>query len=143
MAVDVALNTPLAEALSNAVQTKLMDTGWASGGLDDSALGEYIMLMLVNGKTSDQISAELSADLLSLPPEDTGPAEFTAWLFEQVDILNSQLNGPSHQQDGSTSRASGDMGASIRGAASKHLGAGVDGDLDMREANEDQKDSTM
>ena len=99
MAVEVALNTPLADALTNVVQPKLSEVGWSTGGLDDSALGEYIILMLVNGKTQDQIAAELSNDLLNLPPDDTGATDFASWLFEQVDILNNQLNGiPLSQQ---------------------------------------------
>ncbi|KAL2039614.1 hypothetical protein N7G274_007473 [Stereocaulon virgatum] len=101
MAVEVSLNTPLAEALSNVVQPKLAEVGWSTGH-DDSALGEYIILMLVNGKTQEQIAAELSNDLLNLPPEDTGATDFAKWLFEQVDVLNSQLNGvpqPQTQQN--------------------------------------------
>lgn len=100
MAVEVILNTPLAEALSNALPPKLSEFGWSTGGLDDSALGEYIILMLVNGKTQEQIAAELSNDLLALPPEDTGATEFAKWLFEQVDVLNNQLNGAPAPQQG-------------------------------------------
>ena len=93
MAVEVALNTPLADALSDLVQPKLSEIGWNTGGLDDSALGEYIILMLVNGKTQDQIAAELSNDLLNLEPENTEPRDFSQWLFEQVELLNNQFNG--------------------------------------------------
>ena len=88
MAVSVTLNTPLAEALSNVVQPKLVEVGWSTGGLDDSALAEYIILMLVNGKTQDQISAELSNDLLNLGPDDSGAVDFSRWLFEQVEVLS-------------------------------------------------------
>ncbi len=98
MAVEVSLNTPLAEALSNVVQPKLSEVGWSTGGLDDSALGEYIILMLVNGKTQEQIAAELSNDLLNLGPDDSGAIDFSKWLFEQVELLNSQLNGGSAPQ---------------------------------------------
>ena len=93
MAVDVQLNTPLADALNSVVQPKLVEVGWSTGGGDDSALAEYVILMLVNGKTQDQIAAELSNDLLSLGPDDTDAVEFSRWLFEQVDTLNRQLNG--------------------------------------------------
>ncbi|KAL8771922.1 MAG: hypothetical protein Q9209_002860 [Squamulea sp. 1 TL-2023] len=93
MSVEVSLNTPLADALSNVVQPKLTELGWSTGGLDDSALGEYIILMLVNGKTQDQIAAELSNDLLSFGPGDTGAADFAKWLFEQVQLLNAQFSG--------------------------------------------------
>ena len=98
MAVEVTLNTPLAEALSNVVQPKLSEVGWSTGGLDDSALGEYIVLMLVNGKTQEQIAAELSNDLLNLGPDDSGATDFSKWLFEQVELLNKQLNGSSAPQ---------------------------------------------
>lgn len=129
MAVEVTLNTPLAEALTNVVQPKLSEVGWSTGGLDDSALGEYIILMLVNGKTQEQIAVELSNDLLNLPPDDTGAIEFARWLFEQVDILNNQLNGvpippqaPSYEE-----------GASSRDAA-KQFNVGGSTDTDMGEA---------
>ncbi|MCJ1310108.1 hypothetical protein MMC25_003769 [Agyrium rufum] len=95
MSISVALNTPLAEELSNVVQPKLVEVGWTTGGLDDSALAEYIILMLVNGKTQDQIAAELSNDLLNLGPEDSGANDFSRWLFEQVYIINARLSGES------------------------------------------------
>jgi hypothetical protein len=95
MSVSLELNTPLADALSNVVQPKLVEVGWSTGGLDDSALSEYIILMLVNGKTQEQIAAELSNDLLSLSPDDSGALDFAKWLWDQVETLNRQLNGNS------------------------------------------------
>ena len=92
MSVEVVTNTPLAEALQNAVQPKLAEVGWSTGAVDDSALAEYIILMLVNGKTQDQIASELSNDLLGLGPEDPSANDFARWLFEQVHALNAQLN---------------------------------------------------
>ena len=94
----MTLNTPLADALSNVVQPKLVDVGWSTGGLDDSALAEYIILMLVNGKTQEQIASELSNDLLNLGPDDSGATDFSNWLFEQVEVLHNQLNGGSITQ---------------------------------------------
>ncbi|KAF2083664.1 hypothetical protein K490DRAFT_60282 [Saccharata proteae CBS 121410] len=91
MAVELAVGTPLAEALHNVVQPKLTEVGWSMG--DDSALTEYIILMLVNGKTQEQIASELSNDLLGLGPDDPNALEFSRWLFEQVDIQNAALNG--------------------------------------------------
>lgn len=93
MSVSVELNTPLAEALNNVVQPKLVEVGWSTGGGDDSALAEYIILMLVNKKTQEQIAAELANDLLGLGPDDTEAVDFSRWLFEQVEALNKQLNG--------------------------------------------------
>ena len=134
MGVEVTLNTPLAEALTNVVQPKLSEVGWSTGGLDDSALGEYIILMLVNGKTQEQIAAELSNDLLNLPPEDTGATEFARWLFEQVEILNNQINGvppslqaqsiPSYQEGASSE---GVRQASDGGVIDTDMGEALDG----------------
>ena len=143
MAVEVALNTPLAEALGSAVQTKLMDTGWASGGLDDSALVEYIILMLVNGKTQEQIATELSTDLLSLPPEDTAPADFAKWLFEQTELLNNRLNGIDVPQSIPDEVISDKQGTSIRGAALRGSGATNAGDAEMSEATDEYLNGAM
>lgn len=88
----VAVGTPLAEALSNAIQPKLVEMGWSSDS-SDLALTEYVILMLVNGKTQDQIASELSNDLLGLGEGDTQALDFSRWLFEQVETLNQQING--------------------------------------------------
>lgn len=148
MAVEVTLNTPLAEALSNVVQPKLSEVGWSTGGLDDSALGEYIILMLVNGKTQEQIAAELSNDLLNLGPDDSGATDFSRWLFEQVDLLNSQLNGGSVQQQQPTVQAAqaipsySDEGRLSR-RQSRQSGSAGALDADMGEAMDDVQDGTM
>ncbi|PHH73293.1 hypothetical protein CDD80_3911 [Ophiocordyceps camponoti-rufipedis] len=92
--VDIFLNTPLADALSSAIQPKLVELEWGTRvGIDESSLAEYIILMLVNGKTRDQILAELSGELLGMPQDDPGVHDFCGWLFEQIDILNAQVNG--------------------------------------------------
>ena len=119
-AVEVALGTPLADALSNVVQPKLSEIGWSTDG-DDSALCEYIILMLVNGKTQEQIASELSTDLLSLAPEDTGAIEFASWLFQQVQSLSHQINGgPPPQRISQPTQASGDHGMSIKGQGARN-----------------------
>ena len=140
MAVEVALNTPLAEALSNVVQPKLSEVGWSTGGLDDSALGEYIILMLVNGNTQEEIAAEIYNDLLNLGSDDTGASDFAKWLFEQVDNLNRQLNGapasqtsqiqhgqaiPSYIDEGSLSRG-GDRQSIEGGGTDAEMGEAMD-----------------
>ncbi|APA05564.1 hypothetical protein SS1G_10040 [Sclerotinia sclerotiorum 1980 UF-70] len=93
MSVEVVLDSPLAHALNASIQPKLVEVGWSTGGADDSALSEYIILMLVNGKTQEQIAAELSGDLLNLGDDDPGARDFSQWLFDQVGSLNSQNGG--------------------------------------------------
>ncbi|KAI1756558.1 hypothetical protein F4782DRAFT_537665 [Xylaria castorea] len=96
MSIEITLNTPLADALTGVIQPKLMEVGWAQSN-DDAALSEYIILMLVNGKTQEQIAAELAGDLLNLGPDDPAARDFTHWLFEQINNLQSQLNGGAAQ----------------------------------------------
>jgi hypothetical protein len=111
MSVTVTLETPLARALTDAIQPKLVEAGWSTGSDDDATLIEYIILMLVNGKTQEQIASELSDDLLNLGPDDPGARDFSQWLFQQVGVLNGQVNGgdgftteqPSIAQGGTTS----------------------------------------
>ncbi|KAI9840734.1 MAG: hypothetical protein M1837_001357 [Sclerophora amabilis] len=130
MAVEVTLNTPLADALSSVIQPKLVEVGWSTGGQDDeTALAEYIILMLVNGKTQDQIAAELSGDLLNLGPDDPGAVDFSRWLFEQVEILDSQLNGTQSIQAAPSSEAgSGHDEGAMQAALGGSKGNSRDGD---------------
>jgi len=93
MSVELVQDSPLAQALNAAIQPKLVEVGWSTGGANDSGLSEYIILMLVNNKTQDQIAAELSGDLLNLGPDDPGARDFSQWLFEQVQVLNSRTSG--------------------------------------------------
>lgn len=89
MAVELVVGTPLAEALNSAVHAKLLEVGW--GSEDDTSLAEFIVLMLVNGKTEDQIASELASDIL---PEGEGTQEFARWLFEQVQVLQNRESAP-------------------------------------------------
>jgi len=91
MSVDLAIGTPLADALQIVVEQKLAETTWSNSGLDDAQLAEYILLMVVNGKTQEEIAAELSTELLGLAPEDTGATDFMSWLFEQISVLSGQI----------------------------------------------------
>jgi len=91
MAAEIAVGTPLAEELQKIVLPKLVEVGWSTG-LQDDTLSEYIILMLANGKSQEQIAAELSNDLLDLGPENPEAISFSKWLFEQLHNLHAQLN---------------------------------------------------
>jgi hypothetical protein len=91
MLPQITLESPLAQAVANAIQPKLVEMGWSDG--QESPLIEYIVLMLVNGKTQEQIATELSNDFLGLDEGDTAALEFSHWLFGQVEQLNQQING--------------------------------------------------
>ena len=91
MSVEVALGTPLAEALNMAIQGKIAELGWAGPGTEGSAMSEYFLLMLANGKTESEIAAEIAGDLLALGPEDQTAPAFASWLFQQIAALSAQL----------------------------------------------------
>ena len=129
MSVEVAVDSPLAQALNAAIQPKLVEVGWSTGGADDSALSEYIILMLVNGKTQDQIAAELSGDLLNLGPDDPGARDFSQWLFQQVESLHSELNG------GNTAFPVTESGPVQDGAGGREKDADMSGYSDSGDTN--------
>lgn len=89
----ITQDSPLAAAVANVIQPKLVEMGWSTDDGQESALIEYIVLMLVNGKTQEQLASELSNDFLGLDEGDTQALEFSRWLFGQVEILNQQING--------------------------------------------------
>ncbi|KAL6690280.1 hypothetical protein J3F84DRAFT_389603 [Trichoderma pleuroticola] len=137
MSIEIGLGTPLADALNAAIPPKLVEVGWGTGGSDDSALAEYIILMLVNGKTQDQIAAELSGDLLNLPLDDPVVHEFSRWLFEQVHMLNAhggQGNGGDSMGDFSGDAAGGDMDTDMGSHGAPELNAPT-GPRSMRNGN--------
>lgn len=86
-------DSPLAAAVGSVIQPKLVEMGWSTDDGQESALIEYIVLMLVNGKTQEQLATELSNDFLGLDEGDTQALEFSRWLFGQVEVLNEQING--------------------------------------------------
>ncbi|KAK1752375.1 hypothetical protein QBC47DRAFT_388268 [Echria macrotheca] len=96
MSAELALGTPLADALNGAIQNKIADLGWAGGSSEGAAMSEYFILMLINGKTADDISSEISGELLGLGPEDQTAPAFAQWLIEQYHTLAAQMaqSGP-------------------------------------------------
>ena len=127
MSVEVILDTPLAHALNSAIQPKLVEVGWSTGA-EGSDLSEYIILMLANGKTQEQIAAELSGDLLNLGPDDPGARDFSQWLFHQVEALNSQQNGGNEgTQDAGMTLA--DTSNAAQDADMDDVSEGVDGNV--------------
>ncbi len=92
------MNSPLAEALQRQIQTKLGELGWSPADGSDTAMAEYLLLMVVNGKTEDEVASELASDLLNLSDEDTSAKDFSKWLFQTVELLNTQLSGPPQPQ---------------------------------------------
>ncbi|KAK0729075.1 hypothetical protein B0T21DRAFT_335615 [Apiosordaria backusii] len=91
MSIEVAIGTPLADALNMAIQTKIAELGWAGPGNEGASMAEYFVLMLANGKSEAEIAAEISGDLLGLGPDNESVPAFARWLFEQIAVLNAQM----------------------------------------------------
>jgi hypothetical protein len=134
MPAQVLLSTPLAQALNAAIQPKLNELGWGSGGADDSALAEYIVLMLVNEKSQDEIAAELSGDFLNLSPDDPSAKDFAKWLFDQIDLLSSQQQSVENAA-GALAAATGD-GMAAAAQTDSAMDGGMDTDMNADDAIE-------
>lgn len=123
MSADMTVESPLAQQLHQLIQPKLVEVGWSTGGSDDSALAEYIILMLVNGKTQEQIASELSGDLLNLGPDDPGARDFSQWLFALVDQLKQGDTAPAG--DDASAFATTEEADAIMGDAQDSTGQNV------------------
>jgi hypothetical protein len=97
---------PLAQAIQAAVQPKLIENGWVAEDAD-TELSEYITLMVINGKTQQQVVSEVGTELLGVGEDDPAVAELARWLFQQVPILNAQINGGGLQEADQSMDASG------------------------------------
>lgn len=93
MAPQVDAGSPLAQAIQNAAQSKLIESGWVVEE-NDTTLSEYVVMMLVQGKDADGVKAELGGDLLGVGEDDPGVAEFAQWLFSHVESISA----PAEQQ---------------------------------------------
>lgn len=107
------VGTPFAQAAGKAIQVKMEELGWAQG--DDSALSEYVVLMLANGKTQDQIATDLATDLLGTEEGDPQVLEFSKWLFTELANLSQQLNGGGAAASNEPTQAIPTMGQETNG----------------------------
>lgn len=126
MSAELGAGTPLAARLQDLVQSKLVEL--ELGTEDDSALAEYIVLMVANGKTQDQISSELATDFLA---ESDGAVVtgFAQWLSSQV----TSLTGGQVEQNGLAPQQSQDVAAESTNME----------DASMDDAEETQGDGAM
>ncbi|TRM69098.1 hypothetical protein BD626DRAFT_472922 [Schizophyllum amplum] len=76
MPFGLTIGTERAAALQTAIQNELTRRGLSA---DDAVMAEYITIMIINNKTSTQITAELN-DLIGPEYESS----FTDWLFEEA-----------------------------------------------------------
>lgn len=90
---------------------------------------------------------ELSNDLLSLGPDDTGASDFSKWLFEQVHLLNAQINGSIAPQAQQTPRGPAASSHQFEGdqerSESIPLNDSRAPDADVGEAMDDVQDGSI
>lgn len=75
---DLQIGTPKAEALQTAIHNELVARGFTVG--DDRVMAEYVLIMLINKKSPEQVDKELS-DFIG--PDTWDPA-FVDWLFVEA-----------------------------------------------------------
>lgn len=92
MSVEVSPESAVGKSLQEIVRPKLVELGWSSG-LQDDTLSEYIILLLANGQTAEQLAKEISTDLLDADAKPEEISAFTQWLFDQVTLLNERRLG--------------------------------------------------
>lgn len=130
----ITQDSPLAAAVANVIRPKLIEMSWSTDDGQESALIEYIVLMLINGKSQEQLASELSNDFLGLDEGDTQALEFSNWLFGQVQILNQQINGG--PEAGSNGAVPGEQNVSAAGLNPEAPGFQVNGDAEMGDAGD-------
>nr|OQO31749.1 hypothetical protein B0A51_00651 [Rachicladosporium sp. CCFEE 5018] len=91
-------DAPLAQAIQRAVQPKLIENGWVADDADNE-LSEYITLMVINGKTQEQVVSEVGTELLGVGEDDPAVAELARWLYLQVPHLLAEVNGSAGAQE--------------------------------------------
>ncbi|KAG8856189.1 hypothetical protein FRB91_001086 [Serendipita sp. 411] len=87
---DLQLGTPRADALQTAIHDELVVRGFTTG--EDKVMAEYVLIMLINKKTPEQVNSELS-DFIG--PETWDPT-FVDWLFEEA---NKETPGVPHPSE--------------------------------------------
>lgn len=127
MSVTVVAGTPLATAIQQAVQPKLLQNGWVAEE-NDQTLAEYILMMLVNGKTEQELGPELGADLLGIGEDDPTVAEFVGWLFHQVKALGAPVK--EEGMDGMEQMQSEGHVSELNAAAKDFVVGGQDANMD-------------
>lgn len=85
---------PLADELKNAVQSQALERGWTQDE-DDASLAEYIVLMVANNKSEDEIVSELSNELLQ---GASGVEDFASWLMAYIKKLTGSGDSDSSAQ---------------------------------------------
>lgn len=122
----ISEESPLADQLKSAVQAKAIEHSWTQDE-DDTSLAEYIVLMVANGKTQDQIAAELSGDLLQ---DAGGIEEFAQWLTDYV----AKLTGAGGNDENAQS-SSAQVDAPIPAAYENDLGESAPDNAYVRSAH--------
>ncbi|CEH11693.1 Nuclear polyadenylated RNA binding protein [Ceraceosorus bombacis] len=78
MSLTIEANTPAAQALQTSIQSHLASRGWADK--DDEVMAEYVVVMLSNSKSVDQVTAEME----EIIGNDFDPRSFGKWLEQEM-----------------------------------------------------------
>lgn len=119
----------LAQAIQAAVQPKLVENGWVVED-GDTELSEYITLMVTGGKSQQQVVSEVGTDLLGVGEDDPAVAELAAWLFQQLPVLQAQVNGGGQQSADQAMDAPGAQTQDAQNGAPQPIPSAQDSQMD-------------
>lgn len=97
--LSIDIHAPSSTHLQNSIQEALSSRGWADA--TDSVMAEYVLVLLCNGKTRDQVDAELT----ELIGGDYDPA-FTSWLWAEATRVTTNGEGSNQAIAGSSTARS-------------------------------------
>ncbi|PWN33680.1 uncharacterized protein FA14DRAFT_161412 [Meira miltonrushii] len=82
--LDLSIDSPEAKQLQDIVQKEIARRGWSEGE-EDAVMSEYVLVMVANKKTQQQIESELK-DLLGEDQQnaEAGVESFVSWLWQEA-----------------------------------------------------------
>lgn len=95
-AVPLALGTEQGQLLQSSIKSELSRRHWSDGD-DDEVMAEYILVMLANNKTSDQIATELEELVGEGSGGDASEGSvrgFVGWLWQERDRIAHEATAP-------------------------------------------------
>ncbi|CAO1630801.1 unnamed protein product [Jaminaea pallidilutea] len=121
--LNIDVNGPSSATLQTSIQNALASRGWSTA--DDPVMAEYVLVMLANSKTREQIDSELS-DLVGGDYD----AAFTDWLWGEARRI---MEGGAAESSSSSAPAEPSAGSD-----SAMKGGAEDADLSAREGDRDE-----